>query len=220
MKYEIELGFNFVEDLKFIKNFVSSIQNRPILTGFAIGIKDGNVYIKATDSYKLVEAIVGVIEDKEVIYKEKAFPAEIIDLLSKIMKKTSGIMSIDTEENRVSFRSGKKGPDFSVTAMEGSYPEITHCFDGISTAHKSEDNWFQEFRYKYLSYELRPYLPVDLGGKEEELYLDSKNFDFIIKHFKQLTGEIHHSNSTIKPISLSFENGWKWRIIVLPVRVA
>lgn len=219
MKHEIKLDFNFVGDLKFIKKFVSKVLNRPIICGFAIGIKDGNVFIKATDSYKLVEALVGQIEDKDIVYKEKAYPVQIIDLLSKVMKKSSGIMIINTDENRLSFKSSDNGPEYSVTALDGRYPETDHLFDGISNEVKNEDNWYQEFKYKYTTIELRPYLNIDVDGREDELYLDSKHVDFIIKHFKNLSGSIRHSNSTIKPISLTFENGWKWRIIILPVRV-
>jgi hypothetical protein len=219
MKYEIKLHFNFIDDLKFIKNFVSKLQNRPILTGFAVEINEGKVFIIATDSYKLVEATLGEIEDKSIVYIAKSYPAAIFDLVVKVMKKAGGIFSIDTDNDRVSFKESATAPEYSVTALPGTYPVTRRLFDGIDTEIVVKKEWYQEFQYRYKESELRPTLPVIINGVDGFIYFDRDNFDFIIKHLKGAKGKIYHTNNACKSILLSFESNWTFRIIVLPVRV-
>ncbi|NCB85834.1 MAG: hypothetical protein EOM44_15320 [Bacteroidia bacterium] len=220
MKTSIKFGYSFIEDLKFVRNFVSKSYTRPILTGFTVGIKEGKVTISATDSYKLIDVIIGEIEDKETIYQSKSFPAEIIDFVVKIMKKAkSCIFSIDTDNDRVSFSESESAPEYSVTALQGVFPNIENLFKGIEQKVSIKKEWYQEFVYKYTGWDLHPTLEIDIKGAPELMYFQRENFDFIFKHFKGSKGEIFHANSVVKSILLTFDFNWKYRIVILPVRV-
>lgn len=220
MKYDIKLNIGFQNGLKFIKNFVSQSQTRPILTGFTVGIKEGKVTIFATDSYKLIDVIIGEIEDKETIYQSKSFPAEIIDFVVKVMKKAkSCVFSIDTDNDRISFSESESSPEYSVTALQGNFPNVENLFKGIEQKVSIKKEWYQEFTYKYSGWELYPTLQVSIKDSPEYMYFQRENFDFIFKHFKGSKGEIFHANSVVKSILLTFDFNWKYRIIILPVRV-
>lgn len=219
MKHEIKLHYNFIEDLKFVVGFVSKMAQRPLLTGVNVGIENGEVYLAATDSYRLVKTIIGTVENEEINYSGNAFPSDFFNFISKTFKKSSGTLIIDTELNQLSFKLGSDGPNYTVSKIIGNYPSI----DKLIVKEKElefKGQWVENFIYKFKNLDLYTVLPIKTeNGNDIDIHIKPKYFDPIVKMFKMSKTKIWHQNSKIRVVTFDFESTWKYTVIILPVRV-
>lgn len=96
----------------------SNDESRPVLTGVHIYSFEGDLYVVATDSYRLAEKkLVSVKQDVNLL-----IPATALQDLLRIMGDAEGSVAILYDEQQVQFRVG----DVELVArlIEGNYPDI------------------------------------------------------------------------------------------------
>jgi DNA polymerase III subunit beta len=107
----------FKKALQQVVFAASSDEARPVLTGVYIHCQDGNMYVAATDSYRLAEKLVG--KNKEDI--SILVPATAIqDLLRVVGDKTENI-DVTHDEQQVLFK--VDNTELVARLIEGNYPD-------------------------------------------------------------------------------------------------
>lgn len=95
----------------------STDEARPVLTGVLLHSKDGNLFMAATDSYRLAEKQLGAIADEV----ELLVPVSAMQDLLRIVGDFEGDVQVTNDEQQILFRVG----DIELVArlIEGRYPD-------------------------------------------------------------------------------------------------
>lgn len=218
MKYKIDLHYNFVEDLKYILDFANKYDNyRPVLTQINIGIEEGQVYIIATDSYKLVKAIIGKIDNKTIKYNN-IFPATFFELIANEpkFKEVRGKFIIDLANDYVGIQIGIN--EYLVSETAGAYPKIEELFKS-TTQYKFKKEWYQKFIYKFRREELYACLNIKTkDNKNENAFFDKDFFDKLLKFKYNENVKIYHNENVTSPVIFEISAEWEYKILILPKR--
>lgn len=120
----IESGKNWKVPAPLLKQALQQVlvaastdESRPVLTGVLLHTVDGNVYMAATDSYRLAEK--RLMKTKEDI--KLLIPATALHDVLRIINDYEGEVVVASDEQQVQFRAG----DVELVArlIEGNYPD-------------------------------------------------------------------------------------------------
>jgi DNA polymerase-3 subunit beta len=95
----------------------SNDESRPFLTGVYMHTTDGNLYIAATDSYRLAEKNLG--KNKEEV--QLLVPATAMHDLLRILGDADDVVSVTHDEQQILFHVGEI--DLVARLLEGKYPD-------------------------------------------------------------------------------------------------
>ncbi len=109
-------------------------ETRPVLTGVLFKFIDGSLKIAATDSFRLAEKKVKLI-DFQKQEKQIIIPQRSIIELSRIVSNFSGVIDIYLEENQILF--AFSDTEFTTRLINGNYPDYEQI---IPKKHQTEVN--------------------------------------------------------------------------------
>jgi DNA polymerase-3 subunit beta len=108
-----------------IKAAISSVQSaaamdetRPVLAGVLMKIVDGELYVVATDSYRLAEKRISIVEGEEL---NAVIPARTISELARILPQDESPVEIISGDNQVHFKFSQI--EFTSRQIEGAFPD-------------------------------------------------------------------------------------------------
>lgn len=96
----------------------SNDESRPFLTGVYMHTADGNLYIAATDSYRLAEKNLGKNKEEDV---QLLIPATAMQDLLRILGDTDDVVSVTHDDQQILFHVGEV--DLVARLLEGKYPD-------------------------------------------------------------------------------------------------
>ncbi|HET8709249.1 MAG TPA: DNA polymerase III subunit beta [Candidatus Saccharimonadales bacterium] len=96
----------------------SNDESRPFLTGVYMHTEDGNLYIAATDSYRLAEKNLGKNKEENV---QLLIPATAMQDLLRILGDTDDVVMVTHDDQQILFHVGEV--DLVARLLEGKYPD-------------------------------------------------------------------------------------------------
>lgn len=222
-----EIGFKlsnkFQEALKFITLFTSKLVNRPVLMKIAVFMREGKIYLQATDSFTGIRIMVF---DTKTTDNHKGFCFDknfFINVIRIFKKDVSAYFIVDFEKSIVGIKSNDKTSEsYMISGYEGQFPNMDKYFMESDTKFTKLEipkgkRWFSNLHLNYD--DTRNYITVDID--KDEMILREDMFLPILPFFRyKLDVEIYHQNSIVKPLLFKFiQSDWEYQVIILPVRI-
>ncbi|QTU82955.1 DNA polymerase III subunit beta [Carnobacteriaceae bacterium zg-C25] len=114
----------------------STSEQRPILTGIHLEIKNGELIATATDSHRMSKRIVKLPNISENVSHDCVIPAKSLSELTKIISDDDQLTMV-LSENKVLFIS--ENLYFYSRLLEGNYPDVTRLLSQEMTTHITID---------------------------------------------------------------------------------